>query len=130
MDFELLDRGADLRLRSTGASLAEALAHLVLGMYCLMVKGPVNPVREWVAEASGPLYLAVPDLLNEVLFLYETDGAIASCVDIRLGEESISAVITGETFRQGHHLAIRNIKAATYQDVLVTDTCIEVTLDV
>ncbi|MEW6080793.1 MAG: archease [Bacillota bacterium] len=130
MGVYLLDRGADLRLKSTGGSLAEALAHLVLGMYALMVKGPVKPVQEWVAEASGPRCLAVPDLLNEVLFLYETEGAIASCVDIRLGEEGISAVLAGETFQQHRHLAIRNIKAATYQDVIATDTSVEVTLDV
>lgn len=131
--FSLLEHGADLRVRASGSSFEETLSHLLLGLFHLMAEGPVSPERTWMVRVAGPRPTAVVDVINEVLFLHDAEGLLFSDVTVYIASASVDDVritLRGERFNGSRHTMLRGIKAATYHRLVVTDTVIEMTLDV
>lgn len=131
--FTLLEHGADLRVRATGSSFRETLSHLLWGLFHLMAEGSVSPEGTWVVQVPGPMATAVVDIVNEILLLHDAEGLVFSGVTVYVpsaGKSNLRIILEGERFDSNRHTMLRQIKAATYHGLVVTDTLVEMTLDV
>lgn len=74
--YEVLEHTADVGIRAWGPSLAAALEQAAQGLVALLGVGLEGPgrTRRVTVEAEDPGALAV-ELLNELLFLHETEEA-------------------------------------------------------
>lgn len=157
--FEYLDHVSDVRLRAWGPSLEETFAEASLGMWAVIADpGDVPALLRWTVSASGSdLHELLVNLLNEQILRFDSDGLVAggveSVVVAGLGDTAfaakgdispfgkdapaapenaftVSAVLAGCRSSELAKPVMRCIKAATFQDLLVSATLVEVTLDV
>ncbi len=124
--IEVFEHTSDLGVIARGDCLEESLAGLCEGVFSLVADvSRVRPEMEWVVRARGDdLQEAAVKLLNEALFLHETERALFSSfqVVVRLGttrEVEIEARLKGETYDPARHELLKQIKAATYHCVSV-----------
>lgn len=120
-----MDISGDAGVRATGESLEEVFINAALGMYGLVTD--IESVREERTirvnvKSHGTEGLLV-GWLNELIFHLDTHGFIGRKVRIiSLGEESVSAEISGEDFDPERHEQGLLLKAATYHDLKVEQT--------
>ncbi len=136
--FEVFEHTSDLGVVARGSTLEETLGCLLRGVFATIadVSG-VRPDREWTIAAAGDdLEGATVRLVNEALFVHDTEGALCSGVAVaveRSGDRApveIEARCAGEVFDPARHTIRRYIKAATYHGIKVTPREIRLVLDV
>ncbi|MEW5722108.1 MAG: archease [Thermodesulfobacteriota bacterium] len=123
--YELTDHTADLGAVFHGRSLEDLFASAGLALFELMVDRPPGPVGEEIeVKVEGA---DVGDLLvrflSELLYLFQVRELVVA--DIRIGEVSptrLAAMLLVLPFDPTVHGAGREIKAATYHDLLVEQT--------
>ena len=135
--FELVDHVSDLRLRAWGSSLRETLAQASAGLWSLIADPPSVPLKqEWTVRASGrDIEELLVNLLNEQILAFDGEGLVAGRVESvsvaeRAGNLEGAVVLWG---CRGDELPCppsRYLKAATFHDLVVLPTLVEVTLDV
>jgi SHS2 domain-containing protein len=121
MPYEYLDHAADVGLRGSGGTLAEALRQGALGLFALMVdRQRVDLHREALIEctADDPAALFV-HLLNELLAQGDLQGLFFGDFQVsRLthSEEGyrLQGIARGETMDVERHQPKTEVKAATY----------------
>lgn len=127
--FVLLEHTADVKVRASGPDFAGTLANLVRGMLTVLYDDPEVPgefARDLVA-AGYDRESQVVALLNEILYILESEGRVpGELTGVRLEETALQASIT---WGRARGRMLREIKAATYHQLLVTDTLMEVILD-
>ncbi|MGE5486139.1 MAG: archease [Ignavibacteriales bacterium] len=123
--FEVFEHTSDLGIIARGDSLEETLAGLCEGVFSLVASpSEVRREKRWVIKSRGDdLEEAAVRLLNEALFVHETEGALFSRFDVavRAGPDGVDleARLEGEPYDPGRHRPFRYIKAATYHCVSV-----------
>jgi SHS2 domain-containing protein len=120
--YEYLDISGDAGIRATGESLEEVFINAALGMYGLVTD--LDSVREErtirAAVRSHSMEGLLVGWLNELIFQLDTHGFIGRKVNIlKMGEESVSAEISGEDFDPERHERRLLLKAATYHDLKI-----------
>lgn len=127
--FVLLEHTADVKVRASGPDFAGTLANLVRGMLTVLYDDPEVPgefARDLVA-AGYDRESQVVALLNEILYILESEGRVpGELTGVRVEEAALRASIT---WGRARGRMLREIKAATYHQLLVTDTLMEVILD-
>lgn len=125
MTYRTLDHTADLAIEVTAASLESLFAESVLALTdCMTRLGRVVPeqVCEVTLVAPEPDQLLV-ELLNEVIYLYETADLVFSEASLSLTETdsgwSIAGTLGGEEFDLERHGLKTLIKAVTYHQLSV-----------
>lgn len=126
--YEVLEHTADIGLRALGDTLEEAFSLMAQGMVKLILspESCISHQEERLVEAKGydPESLMVA-WLSELLFQIYSEGFLPGAVlSIKIrepedssadpGEYSISAVLSGETFRPETHQLVLEIKGVTY----------------
>lgn len=129
--YSVLDHAADARIRAEGPDFPETLRALCLGMWSLMVNLTQVPlVRTWEVTAQGDdEEEMVVRLLNEHLYRLAREGLVVG--DLTINKHESGSVVTecrGAAVADGVEL-LREVKAATYNDIVVTPTLMEVTFD-
>ncbi|HHY34778.1 MAG TPA: archease [Firmicutes bacterium] len=129
--YIILDHQADARIRAEGQDFAETLRALCLGMWSLMIDAEAVPDKErWEVAAEGDdEEELVVKLLNEHLYRLSGEGLVVK--DLLVMFPAPGSVLTrcrGATVRDGVDI-LREVKAATYNDILITPTLMEVTFD-
>ncbi|MBE3520159.1 MAG: archease [Firmicutes bacterium] len=129
--YTILDHQADARVRAEGRDFAETLRALCLGMWSLMVDLQAVPDKErWEVAAEGDdEEELVVKLLNEHLYRLAGEGLVVRDLLVTFPEPRL--VLTrcrGATVEDGVEI-FREVKAATYNDILITPTLMEVTFD-
>jgi SHS2 domain-containing protein len=135
--YEYVRHVADLRIRAWGSGLEETITAVTSALWGYALGSASPPAtRSWVVTATGQtLEDMFVGFLNEQIFLFESEGLVpVSVKDLTVqGEQGAIAVralfegcLTGEMPVAPE----RQVKAATYHDLLVTASLIEVTLDV
>ena len=123
--YDLVEVTADVAVRARGASLSALFANAAWGMYDLICDtATVEPVRTWVVEASSEdLEGLMVTFLTDLLFLFETEGALASAVEVEIDTGGtpwhLVARVRGEEFEPGRHELLHHIKAVTYHTLEV-----------
>ena len=122
MQFEIMDISGDVGIRAYGASMSEAYENAGAGMYSLITDISSVDERENVEfELSGDSPEGVlAAYLNELIFLFDTNGLIGKRVEVPdLSGSSIRVIVHGEEFDAGRHERRLLIKAATYHNIKV-----------
>jgi SHS2 domain-containing protein len=120
--FTEIDHSGDVGIEAGGRDLRELLTHLTLGLFSLLYRDEVKPVRERIIRvtADSPEDLVV-DWLGEVIALGGVHGEFYGSVEIReIAGNSASGVLRGETIDVLRHQPRFDVKAATYHALVVT----------
>ncbi len=112
--FRVVDHGADLGLVVYGGSEGEVYGNAVAGLFSVVMSARRVALREERQVAvEGSRYPLVA-LLNEILFLWETERFVVGGSMVEVAGQSVKALLKGEPFRQGPHRIKREVKAVTY----------------
>ncbi|HXF36106.1 MAG TPA: archease [Actinomycetota bacterium] len=119
--YEILEHTADVGIRARGGSLAEALEAAARGLAELLGAAREGPGERRVLHlsAADPGALAV-DLLNELLFLHETEGAGFGDVRVRRAGPADADVEVELVPLPGEQEGV-GVKAATYHQLAVEE---------
>ncbi len=120
MKFEFLEHAADIKFKSYGTTLDEAFANAVLATASYLSEG--NPIKEkdekHISITGRDYESLLYRLLDELLFLFDTEGFIASKAEIKIKGLALDAKIYGgKSEGEPNH-----IKAATYYDMYIKQT--------
>ena len=133
--YTLLDHTADMGIAATGDDLATAFANAAHGMFAWIVD--LDTVEEREEQSIGAtgrdLEALLVDLLNELLFLFETRGLLFKRIEIRemvspeekAGSHRLVAVGFGERLDPQRHQLRGSIKSATYHMIEVEEGPVE-----
>jgi len=120
--YRFLEHEDEAGIEAWGQDMAEAFAQAAEGLFALMV------VHEGIEErASRQVEVTAPDAeallvewLNELLFLFETEGWLFRRFAIReISDTALEAEGYGEHWDPGRHLLRLGVKAATYHETQV-----------
>jgi SHS2 domain-containing protein len=117
---------ADLLVEGKGNTLGEAVANVALGM--LNAITPLDGISEretFTFSAEGiDLQSLILNLLDEILFLNDSEGITAKSLTVKIDEEKFraSAVGRGERFSAKTHEAGIAVKAVTYHMMKIERT--------
>ena len=118
--FEILEHPADLGIRATGETLAQAFENAARGLLSVILEaGSVQPRSQRIVtlQASDAGHLLVR-WLSEVLFLYDAERFVPSGFRIvEISETSLKAEIPGEEFDETTHQTKLDVKAITYHQL-------------
>jgi SHS2 domain-containing protein len=122
--YEFIDHTADLGFIVRAGSRKELYEKTARAVFDIIVDLPT--VRQDViqpVEVSGDdREQLMVNWLNELLFLYETRGMLFRSFDIKeINDNHLKAECSGESYRAGVHRIKKEIKAATYHQILVSE---------
>jgi SHS2 domain-containing protein len=130
--FEHFEHKADIGVRGTGKTLAEAFEECAKAMTEIIADtSTINPKKSHVIELKANDYGALlVDFLNELLFLKDKKKFLYSKYRVKLGKENIvdeggavkekvtlKATIFGEKINFNKHSIKTDAKAATYSEL-------------
>jgi SHS2 domain-containing protein len=119
---EFLDHTADIQVAVWAPTLEALFREAALVLARIMVPEPVIALEreiEVVTEAED-IKAALFDWLSEMLFYSDAELFVLGDVDVKAvkalpgGRYRIDSVFKGETFKKGHHVSGREVKAITY----------------
>jgi len=126
--YQLLDHPADVRIRAWGSSLEETFRQAALGMWDLMREESAVPCRmkREILVQGRELEDLLVNFLNEQLFMLEAEGFIVSTIESvelgwRDGRYVLRAIAGGVLVSDLACPLERQVKAATYHDIKVTN---------
>lgn len=124
--YEYLDHTADAKFRAFGNTMEEAFENAALAMFNVMIDtGKVSGETAKEVHVSSPdLEELLVDWLSELLYLFEVDEIIFWKFQVREikeeeGEYSLSGLAFGETFNPEIHPFETEIKAVTYNQLML-----------
>jgi SHS2 domain-containing protein len=131
--FELLEHRADVGIRGSGATLAEAFEQVALGLIEILGFHRAGPARRRPIHLTGPDHGALlVDLVNELVLLHETEGV--ALVEPRVSELTPTSLEGSIGVAPLAEEPDGIVKAATYHRLLVDEgdgsATVEVYLDV
>jgi len=114
--YEVIDHTADIAIKTSGDSLAEAFGNAAFAMFDIMADAsaikPVGEVRvEVEAQDLGQLLV---DWLSELLYLVDVEDVLFSEFEVVIDGLKLSAVVRGEKMDPARHGLKTDIKAVTY----------------
>ena len=117
---------ADLLVEGTGKTIGEAVANVALGMLNMItpLKG-IAEMETYHAEAEGiDLSSLILNILDELLFLNDSEGFTAKRLTVDIDEEKLKASATGcgERFSAATHEVGVAVKAVTYHMMKIEKT--------
>jgi SHS2 domain-containing protein len=120
--FEIFDHTADVGVRAWGPDLPTAFAQAARGVSSLLV--PLDTIREATTRelsvAAGDPESLLVAWLDELLFVFETEGLIFARFDVALPTPTtLTATAHGEPFDPARHRGGVVVKAATYHQIAV-----------
>ncbi len=115
--FEIFDHTADTGVIAYGDDLKEAFENAAAGMFSLITdlnSIENNQTRKIDIDSTDYENLLV-NWLNELIYLFDVENIIFNRFDIiRLDDNALSAVVSGEKVDLSRHEIRIGIKAATY----------------
>jgi len=123
--YDYFDVVADVGVVAWAPTLAEAFAQAGLGVFALIVdpRG-VEPreSREVRAQEESREGLLV-HWLNECLYLHDIEGFVVNRIEFAVFEEGrVHSLLWGEGLEPGRHRVGTLVKAATFHQLLITES--------
>lgn len=121
MSYRIIDVSGDIGIRAEGISLEECFINSALGLYSLITdlsKIELNEEIE-VNLSDDNLENLLVYFLNELIYLFDTQGFIGKRLFLELKGNSLFANITGEKFNPQKHERRLLVKAATYHNLIL-----------
>lgn len=129
--YEYYDHTADVGIRAWGPTLEAAFEEAARGLVANMVDTEhAVATEERTLDFEGEsLERLLFVFLDEVLFLFQTEGFVALSATVELlGERRLRAHLRGEGYDALRHGHVHEIKAVTYHDLAVSRAPPEVRL--
>lgn len=119
--YKHLEHPADIYIEVYGRNLEEIFRNAALALYdqiCEIDKIENNEIKKISIEAAEYEDLLV-NFLNEILYLFDSEGFVASSVEVRLTDKTLIAILSGEKYRREKHGVKHEIKATTYHGLVI-----------
>ena len=122
--YSLFEHTADIGIEVKGKTLEEAIERVLLAFYDLNVSlDNVEERMDRVIKGEGEtLQDSLVYLLEEALFLFDTEGFVGKHVDVKVEGNTINATVRGELFNPQKHEPKFEIKAITYHQMVIKET--------
>jgi SHS2 domain-containing protein len=120
--FEPFDTTGDVGLNIYGKELKDIFEQAAYGLFSFITnfENIETTITKDVQVNSDSLEELFVKWLNELIFIFETEGFIAKKITINnLTNNKISATLEGETFDEQKHSRGVLIKAATYHKLII-----------
>ncbi|MFH1140826.1 MAG: archease [Chloroflexota bacterium] len=120
--FEVMDHTADVGIRATGDTLADAFANAARGMFSIITDlDTVQPSESRQVTVTAPdMDALLVNWLNELIYLFEVDGLLLVDFAIHsLSDTRLTANCAGERVDPERHPIKTGVKAATYHGLEV-----------
>ncbi len=133
--FEFLKHTADVKFRAYGKNLEEQFANAALAMFSIITETEkVKPEFEKTITVNGPDEKALLyNWLEELLYLMDAEEFMlhdVKKVKIEKKEKlKLTAQVVGSKFKKEYEI-LSGIKAATYNEMELTPTYVQVVVDV
>ena len=130
MKYKYLDHTADIKFQAFGKSLEEKFSNSAYAMIKIICKHKVNEeitkkIKIKGIDNKSLLYR----FLEEILFLLNTKNFLLSKVkEIKIKNNELAAVLSGDDLNN-YKLGL-DIKAVTYNDMIIDEKMIQVVLDI
>jgi SHS2 domain-containing protein len=129
LKFKYLDHTADAKFLAYGKTLEEVFENAALAMMNVMIdtNSVQNRHSEMVELRSADLEALLFDWLSEVLFVFEVENMAFNSFSIeKIGHHgdyfTLVAKLMGEPIDLSVHKFDTEVKAATYNDMLIEET--------
>jgi SHS2 domain-containing protein len=123
LPFEVIEHTADIGIIARGSDLAVLFSNAASGMLSLLTDVDTlrqDITREIRLEARDAETLLV-EWLNELLYIMDTEKLVLCKFDILIDENRLEARCAGQEMDPKNHRFRREIKAATYHNLEITE---------
>jgi SHS2 domain-containing protein len=121
--YVIIDHTADIAIKTSGESLAEAFGNAAYAMFDIMADaGAIKPVGEVKVDIEAKdLGQLLVDWLSELLYLCDVDDVLFSEFEVTIDGLKLNAVVRGENIDPARHGLKTDIKAVTYHMLEVNE---------
>jgi len=118
---ETFEHGADIGVRGTGATPAEAFAECARALTSVICDPALVRERESVSFGSSApdAELLLVQFLNDLVFEMATRRMLFARCDVRIDGQSLRAVCHGEPIEVSRHRPAVEVKGATFTELRV-----------
>ncbi|MDD5008013.1 MAG: archease [Syntrophorhabdaceae bacterium] len=119
--YRILDHEADAGFEVYGGTMEELFQNGVYALFSLITDiEVVQPLIEKriTVNGNGELFI---NLLNDSLYMWDTEGFIPKTLSIHVGREHAEGVARGEIFDPVRHLIKQEVKAVTYHKFRIVE---------
>ena len=123
--FEFFAVTADTGIRAWGSDLPAVFRQAARALWSLLIEPKSVERRQTVGVSveAGDRDALLVAWLNELLYLYETQGLIgADCAIRAMTDKGLSAEVWGEAVDRARHTIVSHVKAVTYHQLNVGRT--------
>ena len=124
---------ADVAFIAKGKTKSEIIANACLALTEVMTETSlIEAERTYTKEFKAEDLLGlVYDVLNFLLFLFDTEDLFFNRFDVELDEDTLSLVLNayGEKYDEHKHVIKTHIKAVTFFGMTFDETGLKITLD-
>lgn len=132
MDYEFLEHTADVKFRAYGKDIEEAFKNAVKATSRVLTDdNVVNKISKTFTKEARNREALLYDLLDEIVFLLDTENFIPADADIRIKDNKLQATLYGDHINN-YELA-GDIKSVTYNEMSIEENdkvTVQVVLDI
>src|SRR3989344_9315117 len=124
--FVFLEHTADIKFRAFGKNLNEVFENSALAFTSVLHEGKVKKdVKKKFSIKGNDLEALMFRFLEEILFLFETEGFLLSEIKVRFGKDKKSLKVEAYGEEKLDKRVRHYVKAVTYNDMFVkkSDGC-------
>jgi len=116
-NFEIINHTADVGIIAYGSDMRQLFSNAALALFSLITDhgSIIEKIRRDVQIISKDSDSLLVEWLNELIYLFDTEGVLFSRFDIKnLSNNKLIATCWGESFNPLKHKIRIEVKAATY----------------
>lgn len=122
--FDIIDHTADIGIIAYGDDVKQAFSHAATALFSLITETEqINRVTQHEVEVtSSDRDSLLVEWLNNLIYLFDAEKLLFREFDIqKISDTRLKAVCSGERFEPSRHKLKRDVKAATYHMLRVTE---------
>ncbi|MFH1607841.1 MAG: archease [archaeon] len=118
MKYKFLEHTADIKFQAFGKTLEESFENSALAMFNAMFNGKVKEkIKKNVSVQGNDNESLLYNFLEELLFLFDSEGFFVSRVKVKIKEKELEAEILGD--KAENYKIHLDVKAITYNEMFI-----------
>jgi len=122
--FEIIDHTADIGIAVQGSTLKHLFENAAVGLFSMItdLTAVEDSIEYPINISSDTKENLLVDWLNELIYVYEVEHIIFKHFNINiLSDTALEALCFGDSLNNKRHLIKREVKAATYHMLSITN---------